>query len=265
MSFRLATPEDAPAIAALVGNAFDPALRPYILYALPRVDAFIRLIAAFPHQFPDRMLAVFEDTDGIVRAFAETRAPGNGAIVLSYVCVDPSMRRRGLAAGALQWLLDRHDDIDRVELDVFASNAAALALYRKLGFSDVAQDVWQARDMPPASPESSPIIIDGFQSGMASLQSFGFGEFFVDWAGRSRRLGRMDDTVLRCFDAEDFADDGLLIAMRTAFPDLNEVLLIGSAQAQDLGKPDDARVVNRSIRMVRSLARGERLVTGAPC
>ena len=52
------------------------------------------------------------------------------------VAVDPSARRRGLAhllvADALGWM--RRRDVERVLVNTATDNAAALALYRSLGF-----------------------------------------------------------------------------------------------------------------------------------
>ncbi|HHU21860.1 MAG TPA: ribosomal protein S18-alanine N-acetyltransferase [Clostridiales bacterium] len=58
---------------------------------------------------------------------------------ISNVAVDPACRRRGLATKLLRALIQRAGELKLsfVTLEVRASNGAARALYRKLGFNDV--------------------------------------------------------------------------------------------------------------------------------
>lgn len=58
---------------------------------------------------------------------------------ITNIATHPSYRRRGLAAGVLQALLEeaRERGIAFITLEVRESNAAAVALYQKFGFSAV--------------------------------------------------------------------------------------------------------------------------------
>jgi ribosomal protein S18 acetylase RimI-like enzyme len=61
----------------------------------------------------------------------------NGAARLGRVAVAPDARRRGLAVPMLRLVVDEafaRDEIERVDLYVYASNAPALRTYERLGF-----------------------------------------------------------------------------------------------------------------------------------
>ncbi|WP_448203257.1 N-acetyltransferase family protein [Azospirillum sp. sgz302134] len=64
-----------------------------------------------------------------------------GSYFLSALAVDPSWRRRGIAARLLSWVYGRarSGGFDRVTLHVWADNAPAQCLYLKEGFQEVAR------------------------------------------------------------------------------------------------------------------------------
>lgn len=73
--------------------------------------------------------AVVAEREGTIAGFAVWRALPGGEAELLNLAVDPGLRRRGIAT-----LLLEAAPAPRVWLEVRASNAAAIALYSKLGF-----------------------------------------------------------------------------------------------------------------------------------
>lgn len=88
---------------------------------------------------PGRHLLVALDDDGHVRGAMVLRAVGEVAD-LDRVVVDLSLRRRGIARALVCDGLERlrAEGVDRVLLEVSASNASALALYDSVGFTTIA-------------------------------------------------------------------------------------------------------------------------------
>jgi hypothetical protein len=133
-----------------------------------------------------------------------------------------------------------------IQLDVFTHNAAALALYHKLGFVSGDQSVWWLRDLTPQQ-ESEDLTFEQLPLALASLEKYGFCELTGKASGRSFRLGVMGTRVLRCFDAQHFLDHRLLTNVAAVFPHLREALAI--LPATDHSPDLLAREINRSVRM----------------
>ena len=79
------------------------------------------------------------DDAGSVAGFAILTAGGGDAHLLN-IAVDPVRRRQGVARRLIDALFDeaRRREADQLFLEVRASNDPALALYRDLGFAEVA-------------------------------------------------------------------------------------------------------------------------------
>jgi ribosomal-protein-alanine N-acetyltransferase len=99
-------------------------------------DLWLRALAEDQHAAPVRASFVAEDGDGIA-GFAVFSVAG-GVAELESVAVRPSARRcgvgRGLCGQGMEWA--RSQGASAVELEVRASSAGALALYRSLGFAE---------------------------------------------------------------------------------------------------------------------------------
>jgi len=59
----------------------------------------------------------------------------DGSAYLSNIAVDPAFRRRGIARTATLFLLEEAKGCTRIDLLTHPDNAAAIALYRSLGFA----------------------------------------------------------------------------------------------------------------------------------
>jgi ribosomal protein S18 acetylase RimI-like enzyme len=98
--------------------------------------------ATWPESAPPagHVLAVLEvDGRGVGRVWFGPRTD-RPALFIYDVEIDDEHRRRGIARAALALLEDeaRARDLDSVELNVLGGNAAARALYRSAGYTEVA-------------------------------------------------------------------------------------------------------------------------------
>ncbi|MGH6970287.1 MAG: GNAT family N-acetyltransferase, partial [Caulobacteraceae bacterium] len=123
LTFVPATPADAHRLAAHEQRVADPRL-----YGPPLDrDACVREIAG--------NLLYFVEAEGALAATAAWRRRDDGSAYLSNIAVDPDFRRRGVARAATLFLLEEAQACPRVDLVTHPDNAAAIALYRSLGFA----------------------------------------------------------------------------------------------------------------------------------
>jgi ribosomal protein S18 acetylase RimI-like enzyme len=122
LAFIRATPLDADRLAAHEQRIASPRL-----YGAPLDrDGCAREIAS-------NALYLVE-VDGVVAATAAWRPRDDGSAYLSNIAVDPDFRRRGIARAATEFLLEEASACARIDLVTHPDNAAAIALYRSLGF-----------------------------------------------------------------------------------------------------------------------------------
>lgn len=78
------------------------------------------------------------EADGEVAGFAEMRTVADEAQIYS-VAVDPAARGRGTGEALMRHMIKKAEegDCSLVTLEVRSGNAAALSLYKKLGFREV--------------------------------------------------------------------------------------------------------------------------------
>jgi ribosomal protein S18 acetylase RimI-like enzyme len=77
----------------------------------------------------------FVEVDGALAATAAWKLRDDGSAYLSNIAVDPDFRRRGIARAASLFLLQEAKGCTRIDLVTHPDNAAAIALYRSLGFA----------------------------------------------------------------------------------------------------------------------------------
>lgn len=247
------------AAGRLIRGSFDPAVARYMTYTQHGVGAFLRTFVENAHLSPDRTFLAAVDGDAL-QGFAEFRTDG-GKAFLSYLCVAPEARGRGLGRRLVTTFLDDRAEIDELLLDVFADNGPALALYDGLGFRPNGEGVvWAVRGLPPAAAQAP--MVHNLPVAMAAFDAYGFCEISMGHLGRDVRLGRVGKDVLRCFSAADFADQNLQAAARKAFPSLRDALFIMPGNERDAAPPG-ATIVNTSVRLIltRSTLRPPRTLT----
>jgi ribosomal protein S18 acetylase RimI-like enzyme len=240
--------EDLADVGRLVVASFDPGLAPYMVATQHGWTDFLAVALDFPRQFPAQRLMVGE-LDGHVVAFADFRAPGDGTGFLSYICVDSTVRGRGVARGLFRECVRRSGPLTSVALDVFADNVPARTMYDAMGLVDGETQQWWRWPLPaPAATDAGPdLVVHGLAASLASLHRYGFCELSGDLDGRSVRCGRMGRKVLRLFGAVDADDPDLAVAIAGAFPDITEAFTV----LPEGHRPDvpGAEAFNRVVRM----------------
>lgn len=126
MTVRLAEPHDAQTIALMSRDLVESGLG--WKYDAQRIGREIRQ--------PDTVTLVACERDRII-GFAIMEF-GDDRAHLVLLAVRPGQRRRGVGRALLEWLLDsaRTAGIASVHLELRASNEAARAFYRALGFTE---------------------------------------------------------------------------------------------------------------------------------
>ncbi len=99
-------------------------------------DAWQRALSEDQQSAPMRACFVAQD-DAEITGFAVLSAAG-GVAELESIAVQPSARRRGIGQALCREAMDwsRSQGARAIELEVRASSAGALALYRALGFAE---------------------------------------------------------------------------------------------------------------------------------
>jgi ribosomal protein S18 acetylase RimI-like enzyme len=108
----------------------------------------MRLVRRTPFRFP-----IIEENGRMVATTMLSFGPKNGYV--SMVMVDARYRRRGYAHRLLETAQEwtRHRGKPYVVLDVLADNAAAIALYQKLGFRELRRSTALLKEAPLASDD----------------------------------------------------------------------------------------------------------------
>lgn len=125
MTVRPARLAEASAMAALSRDLIEAGLQ--WRYTARRVAALIA--------DPETVVLAACSARGQVVGFAAMQF-GDEHAHLSLLCVRAAQRRRGIARRLLDWLLEsaRVAGITRIDLELRADNAVALAFYLRLGF-----------------------------------------------------------------------------------------------------------------------------------
>lgn len=251
---------DLPGVHSLIRESFEEALHPYMISTQAGTETYLRVFVEHAALYPDRRFLLAESPTGTLLGYAEFRLLEGHIGFLSYICVSSAARGRGVATRLIEQYLAATPEADSMQLDVFTHNHPARCLYRKLGFVEQQETIWWHRVCPPPqSAAGSGLRFDDLPSALAAWHRYGFCEWRGTFRGAPFRLGRMGAGVLRCFRADDMADDALLAGLRGVFPALTEVLAILPA-----GESPSVRAteINRSVRMLWAHPRPVETVCG---
>lgn len=226
-------------------DAFDRRLWPFLTYAQHGMSAFLSMTLDYPDSFPAREPLVSVRPDDSVNGFADFRIAGDGVALLSYICVHPDARGRGIATSLIDRFLRDHPELTHLELDVFRENTPAIGLYQKLGFEVVNSSVWMTRDVP--TPRAQKLRVLSLHASLAAHGRYGFCELDALFDGENVGLGLMGSGVVKCTSIGDFENDALLAAVRHTFDGVTTAFLVtGEAAASEImGRYDVANVTDR--------------------
>ena len=137
---RPAVPADAPDLAVL-GRAVAAEQELWLTYERSTSDERRNIKSA--RRDPNAAVFVAETPAGIVGrlSIARDHGPQSHHVAELGLMVAVSERRRGIGTALIEEAMDwaRRSGITKLELHVFPHNEPAIALYRKLGFSEEGQ------------------------------------------------------------------------------------------------------------------------------
>lgn len=256
INIRTLGARDLRGVVDLVRSSFDVELLPFMIYGQHGVQRYLELSLPRAGVIPARESVVAEDaTTGQSIGYAEFDVRNSSSPHLSYICVAPSHRGKGVALQLIDHFVSAHPNAVALTLDVFEGNEAAQSLYARLGFDTVTKSVWAVRPLPLA--EVPPIVICDLPQSLAVHDTFGFSKWQVAFRGRQLALGRLGDTCVRVDSPEDFLDDPLLAAMRAAFTSSRYALVIAPEGVVGSFEGCGWNRLAVSIRMTTTLITGE--------
>lgn len=245
VTFRALTRADLAVVGSLVADSFEARLTPFMIATQHGWADFVGVALDHPRHFPAQRLHVAE-LDGQVVGFADFRAPGDGTGFLSYICVAPAARGRGIARELFRACVREVGDLHTVGLDVFEDNAPARAMYAAMGLGADDVHVWWRAPVPTVATPA-PVTLSGLPIALAAFERYGFCELSGTRAGETVRCGRIGPSSLRLFSADDFDDADLAAALARDFPELTATFGVLPASHQPTAP--GAEPFNRVIRM----------------
>ncbi|MEW2589374.1 GNAT family N-acetyltransferase [Micromonospora aurantiaca] len=247
---RPAVVADAAWLASVSQASFVRHLHDYLTSAQPGVGRFWEVVLAHPASFPGRCFLVAETDGGERLGFADLTLVDPGLAHLSYICVVRAARGRGVARALLRAYLVRHPGVRGMQLDVFADNAPARALYDRLGFTTESTSTWWVTDVAPdRSAPFAGVRLDGLHAARAWFDTYGFGELTAVVGDSDVRFGRPSARVLRCFDVATLRQSAVVAAVLREFPEIDRVLVIAPGDIPPPSAIGALRAANRSLRM----------------
>jgi len=229
---RHAAPADAGDVVKLVHQSFRPEDLALTIYGCAGMPEYLRREFAVPFS---RSLYLVAEIDHAIAGFIELREGPS----LNYIAIDKAHRSHGLGRQLLFTAL-REAEGDRLTLDVFEHNTAALAWYRRLGFQPCGRTgLWR---VPSTDSAAAPLRISGMPQADIVHRAFGFSNFTLG----AFSVGRLGDRWFMVTDPGLLATPGALRALATLDPG-REILFRGAVP------PISCEPLLWSLRMTHSL------------
>ena len=229
---RPATARDADAFVAVVRGGFEPAFAETTTYGCHGMAQFVRDQIALPASLCDSRYTVAVAGETVAGA-VDLRADGR-ALVLNYIAVDSRFRSGGLARRLLAEAVEAfpQDGLDRMALDVLATNDAARRWYERLGFERESETQWWA--LAPHVAGQAPgggVVVHAYPQAQASQTRFGFSQFDVATLAGRHTVGRLGQDWFRLTDAGALTDPALPRVLGVLDPHRRLLVLLRSDHA----------------------------------
>ena len=230
---RPATARDADAFVAVVRGGFEPAFAETTTYGCHGMAQFVRDQIALPASLCDSRYTVAVAGETVAGA-VDLRADGR-ALVLNYIAVDSRFRSGGLARRLLAEAVEAfpQDGLDRMALDVLATNDAARRWYERLGFERESETQWWA--LAPHVAGQAPgggVVVHAYPQAQASQTRFGFSQFDVATPAGRYPVGRLGAAWFRLTDDDAHADPAMRHALGALDPHRRLLVLLRGDEAR---------------------------------
>jgi ribosomal protein S18 acetylase RimI-like enzyme len=206
--------DDLPLVVEMVRDSFDSRRLPFMVYSQLGIVKFLSVPLQYPESSPDRYPVVLTDEEG-VQGYADFRILDERVGFLSYICVKPQARGRGVATRLIDSFLSRFPELNELQLDVFNDNAPARRMYEKLGFKRKWSSSWITRSLP--EPHGS-CEIPALATSLAAFALYGFCELEVLVDQGNVKVGLLGEALFKSPSVEAFDNDALWAALREVFP-----------------------------------------------
>jgi hypothetical protein len=245
---RLATPDDAGAIVAILRDAvprFSTGLLERAIYSCDGYATYLRDLIGCQGQGENTFLYVHA-ADGVVAGYAEFRKTP-GVLFVNHVFVRPEYRDR-----FLYWKLVSAALAGRVEpgcavrFDTPEGNVRVFKGYLSLGAVPVDEVVWLEGDLGRGEwPGAARPCFSGLAEAQLVHQRYGFSRFEALTAAGSYAVGRLGGRYFRCPDLAVTRDEAAL-AMLHALDAGRMLLCVTTRRALDAA-PGAALVEMREV------------------
>ncbi len=215
----MARHDDAGEIVALIRGGFAPDRVAMFIYGCGGIQRFIEDQIDAAELGVDTQFLVLEQEERLV-ACIEMRVLFD-RLFLSYVAVDPSVRKQRCGSRLLAAAIDRlgRPEHRELSLDVFEDNSAARAWYDGLGMHDVSVTNWYDLPLPHDRTASSMTILGGLAQARLSHREYGFGQFSVTSStGSTHPIGLLGEHVFRISAREPLEDRHTLACLTRLDP-----------------------------------------------
>lgn len=172
VAIRTLAAGDGPALADFYAAVPLADIRFYCPYPLTREQAFRNAAQA---DSPLAVVLVMETADGAIGGYAWCRWPGPDAEESVFgICIRPDFRRQGAGRVLMTRLLEIAGAVGPpvMALTVQLANRAAVALYRRMGFAVVREQMREHRPEYGFPPEPEYVMERTVRCGAASSRGF---------------------------------------------------------------------------------------------
>lgn len=197
--YRALQDSDAPWVSDILRAAFDPSLHPYIAYCQPGLRYYLGDEKQHAGRNAGTVIErVATDSAGRVVGYAKVTRNDPELPTLSYLAVDTSHRRRGIAGRLISSAADGLGDCNLLCVDVFSDNHRALAFYQRLAAAPLTRtNWWAAVRRSVAVQPSSDAIVENSADVRMRLDRYGFGQATVLAGGHRQTFNIPSRSVLR--------------------------------------------------------------------